>query len=309
MTFPTKVIVTTTINPPTPALEEYADKENWILFVVGDKKTPHADYKHIDCLYYHPDAQERHWPEVSESIGWGSIQRRNLGFLEAHRMGAHVVATVDDDNIPYPGWGEQVHLGVEISTEVYDDPTGVFDPLSVTNHPELWHRGYPIQNVPHRDPQFKGRKIIVPKVQADLWDGDPDVDAMCRMTYAPNVRFRTPSRWTSSQLAPFNSQNTFIHGDVLPFYACFPYVGRMDDIWGSYLLQMIFPEIVVYAPASVYQDRNDHDLVSDLEKEMIGYRETKTLLKNDINHLVDVVFPEKTREFWFKYRAAHNSLD
>ena len=56
---------------------------------------------------------------------------------------------------------------------------------------------------------------------------------------------------------------------MLPYYAVLPFVGRMDDIWGGYLLQARFPDCVVYGPPTVYQARNEHDLVRDLEGEMI----------------------------------------
>ena len=39
-----RAIVTTTINPPTPALKKFAEiavKDGWRLIIVGDKKTNH----------------------------------------------------------------------------------------------------------------------------------------------------------------------------------------------------------------------------------------------------------------------------
>lgn len=54
-----KAIVTTTINSPTKALKRFikiADKQDWHLFIVGDKKTPHQPYYDIDtamdCVTY-----------------------------------------------------------------------------------------------------------------------------------------------------------------------------------------------------------------------------------------------------------------
>ena len=39
-----KVIVTTTINKPTKAIELFESMQDWELVVIGDKKTP-SDYK------------------------------------------------------------------------------------------------------------------------------------------------------------------------------------------------------------------------------------------------------------------------
>ena len=57
----------------------------------------------------------------------------------------------------------------------------------------------------------------------------------------------------------------------------------MDDIWASYYIESLNYK-VVYNKPTVYQDRNDHDLSIDLEKEMVGYKNTLTFLQrlNDI---------------------------
>ena len=53
----------------------------------------------------------------------------------------------------------------------------------------------------------------------------------------------------------------------------------MDDIWASYIVQEKFPNSVIYNTASVYQERNEHDVVLDLEKEIIGYRNTLNFIQ------------------------------
>jgi hypothetical protein len=73
----------------------------------------------------------------------------------------------------------------------------------------------------------------------------------------------------------------------------------MDDIWGAYIVQHYFPNSVIYNKATVYQDRNVQDLVTNLQNEVIGYRGTLNLindLKNYYNHL-----PEATQKFWDVY--------
>jgi flagellar biosynthesis chaperone FliJ len=78
----------------------------------------------------------------------------------------------------------------------------------------------------------------------------------------------------------------------------------MDDIWGAYILQHYFPNSVIYNKASVYQDRNVQDLVTNLENEIIGYRNTLKLiqdLKNYENYL-----PEKAKQFFEIYKNSFN---
>ena len=94
---------------------------------------------------------------------------------------------------------------------------------------------------------------------------------MARLTFKPIVKYSDVKEpYCSNKISPFNSQNTFLHRDVIPYYSVLPFIGRMDDIWGSYILQNYFPNSVIYSPASVYQDRNIQDLVTNLEKEIIG---------------------------------------
>ena len=296
-----KYIVTTTINPPTLATIKYSRKEDWTLIVVGDTKTPHYEYENLNCIYLSPEYQEKTYPELSDTIGWKSIQRRNIGFVEAYNRGADIVATVDDDNIPYDSWGTNVVVGETVEIDFYDTHLGVFDPLSVTEHNQVWHRGYPIELVPFRKEVTYGgklkRKVLV---QADLWDGDPDIDAMARLSIKPTVKFGVQDAYGSTSISPFNSQNTFLARDVIPYYSVFPHVGRMDDIWGGYVLQYYFPNSVIYNKASVFQDRNVQDLITNLEKEIMGYRKTSELIRSlpDWQSIV----PKETLSYWDAYR-------
>jgi hypothetical protein len=74
----------------------------------------------------------------------------------------------------------------------------------------------------------------------------------------------------------------------------------MDDIWGSYIAQFYFPQSVIYNQATVYQDRNIQDLVTNLENEVIGYRNTLKIL-NDLSNF-ETYLPEKAKTFWKTYR-------
>lgn len=301
-----KYIITTTINNPTEATKKFAKiarRDGWKFVIVGDIKTPHEQYKEIEIKYssyvkyLHPDEQSNMYPELSKAIGWKTIQRRNIGFVYAYDNGAEIIATVDDDNIPYSDWGMDLYVGKEIEIDYWASENPIFDPLSVTNHHNIWHRGYPIDYLNIRNKNtYLGKKKITPLIQADLWDGDPDVDAMCRLIFKPMCKFNITEPFAANKPSPFNSQNTFIHRDALKHYAVWPYVGRMDDIWGGYYTQeMIGPDKLIYNRASVYQDRNIQDLVKNLENEIIGYRHTLDFSLNpNIKHNY---IPEETKRF------------
>jgi len=275
-------IVTTTIQKPTEATLKFCEIKNWDLIVVGDLKTPKNEYDEINCHYITVEDQELLNQPLSNAIGWNTIQRRNMGFLYAFNEGYEVIASVDDDNIPKNNWGENLYINKEIEVTVYDTPLDVFDPLSVTERNDLWHRGYPIQLLENKnDINNIGKHKRKVLIQADLWDGDPDIDAICRLSKMPMVEYKISEPYCSTKISPFNSQNTFFHRSVIPFYMVIPHVGRMDDIWGGYLLQQKFKDALIYNSSTVFQDRNEQDLIKNLEWEIIGYRNTLDFLSGD----------------------------
>jgi len=274
-----KVIVTTTINPPTEAIEAFQAMKDWEIVVVGDKKTP-GGYHLERGTYVSPEEQEAYDSALSEAIGWNCIQRRNFGFLWAREMNADLVAVVDDDNIPLEGWGQDLLVGKEVEVDYYETDLPAFDPVGATNHGHLWHRGYPLELVPKRDYSSKGRKKVRVDIQADFWNGDPDVDAICRMVHAPLCQFdATRFPMAANKPGPFDSQNTFLSRDILKDYFMFPHVGRMDDIWAAYYVQAKGCR-AVWGRSSVYQRRNVHDLVRDMRQEYLGYENNLRLVQD-----------------------------
>jgi hypothetical protein len=273
-----KVIVTTTINAPTIAIEKFDAMPDWELVVIGDLKTP-KDYKLKRGTYWSPEMQEKYDKQLSDAIGWNCIQRRNFGLVIAHDMHADVVAVIDDDNIPLADWGKNIMVGKDIEVNYYETALPAFDPIGATNYPQLWHRGFPLQLLSKRDYSSKSRRIVHCDVQADFWNGDPDIDAICRMEHAPECSFDDKYfPLAANKIAPFNSQNTFISGGVLKDYFLFPHIGRMDDIWAAFYIQAKGFN-VVFGKASVYQDRNIHDLVRDMKQEYLGYENNLSLVE------------------------------
>lgn len=283
-----KAIVTTTIYSVSEATKKFATFKDWHLYIVGDTKTPHEEYinfsKNNDNVsYLSPEYQEKSFKEISDLIGWKSIQRRNIGFLQALKDGADIIASVDDDNIPLDNWGKNLMIGKPTNVYYYETDDIAFDPVGVTNYKNLWHRGFPIQNLHQRNNKYKiTRKTIIPDIQADFWNGDPDIDAVCRLEHKPMCFFDNKYfPLATNTFSPFNSQNTFFSREAMKKYFVIPYpgVGRMDDIWSSYYIESLNFN-VVYNEATVFQDRNIQDLTKNLTMEYIGYEKTKELLES-----------------------------
>ena len=175
----------------------------------------------------------------------------------------------------------------------------------MTNYSNLWHRGFPLQILQERKKIKKIKKVIKPNIQADFWDGDPDIDAICRMEHKPECKFNKKYfPYAANKVSPFNSQNTFLSKKVSSHYFLFPHVGRMDDIWASFYV-FFKGYKVLYNKASVYQKRNKHDLTKDMEKEYIGYKNNLNLIKelsSDVNKIKDYI-PRKSYLAFLRYQS------
>jgi hypothetical protein len=99
------------------------------------------------------------------------------------------------------------------------------------------------------------------------------------MEHAPECQFDDALfPISANKLAPFNSQNTFMRGECLRDYFLYPHIGRMDDIWAAYYLESKGYK-VAFAKASVYQERNPHDLTRDMLNEFLGYEQNLKLVQ------------------------------
>jgi len=304
-------IVTTTINGKTEALEKFSQQPGWTLIVVGDQKTPDREHQGDWCIYLDTDTQNKFAPKLSKLLGWNTIQRRNIGFLYAYCMGAELIATVDDDNIPNDGWHWRCHncLGKTKDAITLSNKSICGDPLCyVTN--TFWHRGYPLHLLNSRQEYNVSFKDIEPLVQVGFWDGDPDIDAIQRINNLGKINYTTGvmEPFVFSNYSPFNSQNTVLKREALPYYCCLPGIGRMDDIWGAYLLEKELGfEKVVYSGITVRQKRNEQDVLQNMNDEWFGYKFTYRFIKNDCD-LTQNFIPPLTRKFYTMYRKAYDNI-
>ncbi|RZL07420.1 MAG: DUF288 domain-containing protein, partial [Hymenobacter sp.] len=110
-----------------------------------------------------------------------------------------------------------------------------------------------------------------------LADGDPDVDAIYRLTDNTEVFFakRSPIVLPEGTLCPFNSQNTAVRRELfallyLPAHVNF----RFTDILRGLVAQPIMwahGYRLGFTQATVKQVRNPHDYVKDFEDEIPCY--------------------------------------
>lgn len=303
------VLVTTTINVPH-ALKWYrACSLNTPFLVVLDKKTPNeaANFCAYDigdnaCVYF--DAQKK-W-KCSELIGWNSIQRRNIGFLEALKIGADVIVSVDDDNLPldFIYFSHYALMSRSFSGLRAKATTGLFD-IGDFLVPRSKQRGIPHYN----KPGVEFDSVIDAKlgVMQGLCIGAPDVNAATRFVNDAVVHqvsevARAGFVVHSDSDTIWNSQNTAIVRALIPAWGMVPHVGRMDDIYASIICHRVMREHgyhVHYGQPMVYQQRNPHSLVKDMRGEIDGY-ETVEPLAAMLDHatLPGKTVIDDTRRIW-----------
>ena len=192
------------------------------------------------------------------------------------RERAAIVVETDDDNIPLPAfWKPRTfqHRVRVLRTGGWTNVYGYF-----SNVP-IWPRGLPLDAIQRPLPDFKSlpEEDIHCPIQQNFADGNPDVDAIYRMALPLPVSLRK-YRWvaiSSDAWCPFNSQNTTWAREAFPLLYLPAFCSfRMTDIWRSFVAQRIasangWP--ILFGEATVFQERNEHNLMRDFEDEIPGY--------------------------------------
>jgi len=309
-------IVLTTINVPR-VLGDYInncnkyDHKDVVFIVIGDKKSPPETSSYLsslqgyDIIYLSVQKQEE-WlkklPAFRDFLPYDSVQRRNIGYLYAAEVGADVIISIDDDNIPLPEYdyiGEHNIVGKTIKCKAVSSSTGWFNTCSLleTVPPRyIYHRGFPIgkrwlpEELSYNDEK---RRVVV---NVGLWLGDPDVDTITRMEEPFSIRgVKDPkARFLLARgtMSPFNSQNTAFSIDLLPCLYLISFRAtnsdiffgnnnfRYDDIWMSYFSKIIIDHMgdaVCIGTPHIRQDRNKHNYLTDLRKELVPMEMTDRL--------------------------------
>lgn len=278
-------LITTTINVPTVLALYRKLGPDVAFFVAVDKKTPDAA---MDFLHELPDTQicQGDKYKCSELIGWNCIQRRNIALLEAVKWGAEIIVTIDDDNVSlertYFHWSLAL-LGLASATTIKTSSlSGWFDPGCLLV-PQTKHRGFPISI--KSEPIFESVVDAKIGVAAGLCLGDPDIDAVTRIALNPTIHSVSELGRAGVVVDPntktvFNSQNTAFIRELAPAMFMMPGVGRYDDIYASLICQRVMRERdlhVHFGQPFIWQQRNKHNLISDLRAEIDGMEHAQEL--------------------------------
>jgi len=309
-------IVVTTIGVPKDLLYGYArhfntcGHDNVTILIIGDLHTPEAENRElvnklkregVKTEYWDVSAQEewlKRFPALKEFIPYNSDSRRNIGYLIAAERGAEVIITIDDDNYVKPDSdfiASHSIVGTKQVVKTVRSDNGWFNIcclLEVTPPVTIYPRGFPYSKRTESAVHWIGdteRRVVL---NLGLWTGDPDVDAVTRLTLPVKSIGLKMDRVMLAQgtFSPINTQNTAFHRDILPCAYYIPMgasiqgamLDRYGDIWFGLFAKKVIDHmndgVTVGVPATIHR-RNPHNLLRDLQNELWGMIATEYLVE------------------------------
>lgn len=278
------VIITTINSYEDTSIKEYSHS-GYDKIIVGDKKTPHDSYmkyqlstSKLKLAYIHPDDTRTLFGELSSLMPYNHYCRKNMGYLYAVKMGYEYIVDTDDDTFPtltFDKWREETTEWKTISGPKFPNVTSFF------TDKKIWPRGYPINLLKQKEvPEYSSSTIFEKQsvgIVQSLVNGDPDVDAICRMTcddYSDEFAF---DKYKGCVL----KENVFTQGNTqasiwlnkkLFFLLYIPCTVsfRFCDILKMYIAQKCmwkYKNLFCYISPIFYQKRNEHDLLEDFDSE------------------------------------------
>jgi hypothetical protein len=273
-------LVITSIAAPNKALKAYAEgcaRPNYDFVMIGDVPSP-ADF-HLDGCDFYSLARQRELPfKFSKNVPERHYSRKNIGYLLAIKNGAKVILETDDDNLPREEfWGER--------TMKYKAPRieekGWVNAYKYFSDRNIWPRGFALEDLGAELPSLDNATVESWNcpIQQGLADVAPDVDAIYRLINPNETDFTFEKKAEvvlgKNTWCPFNSQNTTWFPEAFPLLYLPSYCSfRMTDIWRSFIAQRILWTLdmnLLFHSSTVWQERNEHNILKDFEDEISGY--------------------------------------
>jgi hypothetical protein len=271
-------LVVTSINQPNDilrALAHGAAKAGVEFIIIGDAKSP-PNFSLAHCRFFDIATQHATGFTLAVACPTRHYARKNIGYLIAIERGAQLIIETDDDNWPTEAFFAPRRRSQRARGVANADWVNVYRYFSDS---VIWPRGLPLDAVHAAIPPFESLQDDERDcpIQQGLADENPDVDAVYRLLLPLPQRFRRerpiaigPRAW-----CPFNSQNTAWWPDAypllyLPAFCSF----RMTDIWRSLVAHRVAVENgwwILFHEATVWQERNEHNLMRDFADEVPGY--------------------------------------
>ena len=288
-----KWVVVTTINAPTDSIKKLTElPEPWKIVVIGDKKTKSEEWNTFTnskkLIYLSVESQLKLNYKVTKYIPYNSYTRKNIGYLYAIEHGAKEIYETDDDNI-FTTFDQLYQDFSHIKMSYAENAiSSMINPYAYFGRPSVWPRGFRLNDIglDHEKKFYITNSDFIsskPLVFQGLANGDPDVDAIFRLTranayYPIRLDFYDmhPLLYFPGNYIPINSQNTRFLYQAFPALALPTTVAfRVCDIWRGFILERFiwgYNGTVLFHKPTVFQKRNVHDYYEDfLDEEALYY--------------------------------------
>ena len=223
--------------------------------MIADLKTPRAAFERCQTLrdrgmtVYSPsvDEQERFLERVGllrSFVPMNSDNRRNVGYLMALESGSDFVMSIDDDNLCMNGEDffleHSIVCADDTSTKAVESSTqwiNICALLDCDPPVTTYARGFPYYARHKKETLHSYDALEKIHINAGLWIGDPDVDAISWLVNPTRARsFRGPSMALGQKTwSPINTQNTSLRRDAIAAYYFvkmnYPFAGFPIDRW------------------------------------------------------------------------------
>lgn len=294
-----KVLVVTTVNDETHQgimrLVADSTSQNYKLVLIGDEKTSNklTEVNEPRVQFHSLESQVSSKFSSGRSLPVNHYARKNYGYLVAADMGCEWISETDDDNRIFDAFWEYQVPRKKIMNSSTSRWVNIYNAFGFG---EYWHRGIPIDEV--KSSNFLSLDDVNASVNVGciqgLADGDPDIDAICRMLYKPVSKFSRNESFilepgyyspTNSQLTRWNTKLTL---PLLYLPSTVPW--RVSDIWRGLIAQRYFAISNLrtqFRGGLGYQERNEHDLIKDFVDELEVHLSTHIIL--EILEIIDTL--------------------
>lgn len=282
----TSVVITSIypFNEVIKKISEGCKKSGWEFIVSGD--TVSHDIKDEGITFLDVKKQMDSGFSYAKKAPFRNYCRKNVGYLHAIKNGATRIIETDDDNFPKDSFFEPFEKNINAKKIVQDGWVNAY--RYFTENENIWPRGFSLSDVKRKIDEYESLKdeTLYCPVQNGLVDNDPDIDALYRILFTIPFNFEHPNRkvaYGKGSWCSFNTQNTVFYKEVFPLmYQPATPQFREADILRSLVIQRILWEnsahILFYSP-TVWQERNEHDLMDDLKQETRLYAYIKDAAK------------------------------
>jgi hypothetical protein len=268
-----KFIIVTSIFEPTEAVKKFSKVNDFNMIVVGDKKSPPKyDCENVEFL-----AWDKELPfSLAKKLPFNHYCRKMLGYLWAMQQGAEVIYDTDDDNLPLDNWNIPEFSA---NYDITEKNQGFLNIYNYYTEQKIWPRGFPLPEIiENKKVSAQANETINVGIWQGLADGDPDVDAIYRLTDNTPCYFdknKAPIIFNEGTLCPFNSQNTAFRKELFALlYLPSTVTFRYTDILRGLVAQPIMWNAgfkLGFTTATVFQNRNVHNYLKDFESEIPCY--------------------------------------